>query len=366
MAVQRSTINGAVLNGAALTVVFAAAVFAGAGSVSASSFRNTPISATLTGVGAIPYSTLWQVHSAHVNGQTAATVYAYSSVVKQGAASATGSSVFFARQKPVEGGAEVDATGSFLIGDATIKQPGAAVAACASTFSSVAYRWVWDNPVLAPSSRLIGEPGVKLDGDSFWTFEASATKVSFGSIAFEAGGIRIIPYDSVFAGIGTLAAPVRYKHRTGSALTASCVVTQAVGQTHKAAINPATATATMTSTGVRYAKVSATHAATALFPVTAKAYYWPSIAFTATTAQAASPTRRVFHGYPSLDAQALFSVGEPVMRSLATAEVMGWAVVTLEAQVNIRSQDVVTFLRAPEQRDFIRSPENRTFYRSAT
>lgn len=367
MAVQRGTLNGAVLNGAALVVVYATATLAGAGSVSAPAFRNTPITATAAGAAAIPYNTLWQQHAARANGIQPAALYAFSSVKKPAAASATTTASLTARHMPALGGAELDATATFGPAAATLVQPGQSVGTAHATLAAEAYRWVWSNAAIPARARLIAEPGIKLNGDSFWTFEASATQIGQGAVSFAADGIRIVAYDAVFAGHATWSPAITYKRRVAAIAQATTGLDLAPRQRHNTQAHPATGTATAQATGTRYAQVQAAFNVVPTLAANGKGRYSGAAQFTLQTAVQPNATRVVFHGYPVLSATSDLSVVYgPNVHVMAHAEPLGWASATMTALVNIRSLDVVTVLRPAELRDFSRSPETRDFYRSAT
>lgn len=366
MSLQRSPINGSALNGAVLAAVFASAVLAGVGSVSAPASRKDFIAATFAGSAGVSSSAAWQTHSARANAIQPAAINAAFSVKQLCEAAFAAQATFAAACLPTAGGAEFGAIAVFDPEPATLVQPGRVAGGSSSGFSSTAYRWLWVSAPIRPTLRFSAEPGVKLNGDSFWTFEASAAPMGQGAVSFTASGIRIVSYDSVFYGAADWQPVGTYKHRTSATLTAVSAVSPPLRQGHLAPVNAMNAAAITQATGVRHVNGAGTLGCAATAQAASKCVYAGQATFSAQVAVQPNVTRFVFHGYPVFTAAADMAASGPDIFTLAYAAPMGFAVTEMTADANLRSLDVVSFLRAPETRDILRAPETRLFTRYAT
>ena len=355
-------INQAALNGGTAVALSAAAAFAAGAVLAADITYNWKSYSDATATGLLE-SLSYQTHAASGANTALCAFYSDNIVYKPGGSALPGVATFAAIAAPLPGGCSFDAEATMAAG-ITIKQRATGAFSAEATTDDNDDYWVVrtgaGQGIFAPG-HFHAEPGVLLSGETDYTWDATWYPKATAGIAVS--DVRILA-DGWFAfGGAEVNAPLTTKQRTASSFQlATAQISTTPIQWHVAS-SAFSASASAVANQTRTAYVAANLPAFATAQFYGKGLKISQASFSAPGQFAAEGTRIVFHGYPVLAATAAL-LANGVHYHHSTSALFSAADVSMEAAVNIVSEDVVTFLRPAEQRDFSRPFEVTLFTRS--
>ena len=370
MAIDRSAINGAAVNQGSLVVVLAAVSAVASLSVAAAPSRVQFLEANPTGVATGDVGTLYQLHQGAVDAQAPAAVYSFPTTLAVGEADAQAGATVIAAHAPIPGGCAASALGT-AVAAVTYKVRAATSAVSSSSAIAAAYR---DVPGVIDAHGVgvcDAEPGVKLSGDSFWTFEATGTIDAFGTVSFAASGIKIQPTLAAFFGYGTVQPDITYKHRVSANMQSAAALVPGPYQTHYLGSVPAAVSLVAAPNPTRRpmaevrssSQVKPLAAATVFRHAEAKLYEDSDERVFVEVVGSAYVIH--FPGYPDPVVEAS-AVASPIAIYAGAATASSFLSIGVYAEAAIEADDVMTFLRPADQREHVRPADARTFTRTPT